>query len=132
MRRMWAAGVIVCLLGSCAPPSDGISVVLDEYTVDAGKTTAGPGEVTFEAGNVGQIEHELVVLRTDSDPEDLPVKDGRVQTDARGIELVGNTDRIKAGGSQVLEVALTPGAYVLICNVPAHYQTGMRAPFRVS
>jgi uncharacterized cupredoxin-like copper-binding protein len=30
-----------------------------------------------------------------------------------------------------VQVLLKPGAYVMICNIPGHYQSGMHAPFRV-
>lgn len=132
MRKLWAAIAAATLVGACASTSDGITVTLDEYTLEAGAATAPAGRIAFAARNVGKIEHELAVIKTDRGPDDLPVKDGEVQTDTQGLDLVAGTGRIKAGASQALEVTLRPGSYVLLCNIPAHYQTGMRAPFRVS
>lgn len=132
MKKLWAAIAAATLAGACASPSDGVTVTLDEYTLEAGAATAPAGRIALAARNVGKIEHELAVVRTDKGPDDLPVKDGEVQTDAEGLELVAGTGRIKAGASQTLEVTLQPGSYVLICNIPAHYQTGMRAPLGVS
>lgn len=105
---------------------------LDEYTLELGSTSAEAGRVTFDARNVGTIEHELVVLRTSLAADKLPVKDGEVQTSARRLTVAGKTARIKAAGTAPLRVTLEPGSYVLICNVPAHYQSGMRTRFRVS
>ena len=133
MALRWVAtAAVMCLLTACAPSRGDVSVVLDEYTLEASPTTSEPGRVTFDAGNVGKIEHELAVLRTALGPGDLPVKDGEVQTSARGLTLAGKTGRIRSGRSSILAVTLQPGAYVLICNVPAHYQSGMHAGFRVS
>lgn len=133
MALRWAAtAAVMCLLSACAPSTGDVSVDLDEYTLEVEPASAEPGRVTFEAANVGKIEHELAVLRTALEADDLPVSDGEVQTSARGLTLAGRTGRIRSGRSTTLGVTLRPGAYVLICNVPAHYQSGMRAGFRVS
>lgn len=100
---------------------------MDEYSIRSPASTES-GSIEFTAHNVGQIEHEFVVLRTDRDPDDLPVKDAEVQV--RALTLVGKTPRIPAGESRVLTANLRPGPYVLICNVPGHYLSGMRAGFR--
>ena len=103
----------------------GRGVVLDEYSVEtAADADAGP--VTFDVRNAGEIQHEFDVVRTNRRPDDLPVRDAQVQTKAPGVELVKKTKRIRPGASATLSVRLTPGAYVLVCNVPGHYQSGMR------
>ena len=133
MAPRWVTtAAVMCLLFACAPSTGDVSVDLDEYTLEVDPASAEPGRVRFEAGNVGKIEHELAVLRTALAADDLPVKDGEVQTSTEGLALAGKTGRIRSGQSVTLGVTLRPGAYVLICNVPAHYQSGMRAGFGVS
>ena len=45
---------------------------------------------------------------------------------------VGATrEPIGAGRVAALTLDLTPGSYVLLCNVAGHYQLGMHAPLRV-
>ncbi len=127
-----AAAVLMTLAIACAPSTGGVSVDLDEYTLDVGSAAAESGRVTFNARNVGRIEHELVVLSTTLEPDKLPVKDGEVQLSAPGSFVAGKTGRIQSGRSATLGVTLRTGSYVLICNVPAHYQSGMRAGLRVS
>lgn len=133
MALRWAVtAAVMSLLFGCAPSTGDVPVDLEEYSLDVGSASAASGRVTFNTRNVGQIEHELVVLRTTLNEDKLPVRDGEVQTSARGLTVAGKTGRIRSGRSETLAVTLRAGAYVLICNVPAHYQSGMRARFRVS
>lgn len=105
-------------------------VVLDEYFVEtAADADAGP--VAFDIRNAGQISHELDVLRTARPQDDLPVRDAQVQTNAPDLELVKKTKRIRPGSSATLAVHLEAGPYVLVCNVPGHYQSGMRTSLLV-
>ena len=126
MRVRWIVALLA-VAWSCA--GGGTGVTLDEYSVDA-PADAQAGRIEFTVRNTGSIDHELVILRTALDPGDLPVKEAEVQTRGPGVELVRETPRIKAGGSRRLVARLAEGTYVLICNVPGHYQSGMRAPFR--
>ena len=88
------------------------------------------GEVTFEAHNDGQIAHELAVIKTDLDPAELPRSGGIVNEDEAG-ELIGRTAYISGADSEALTVTLEAGNYVLLCNIPAHYEQGTFAPLVV-
>ncbi len=123
MRRIAYVCSLLVIAVACAG-SGGPSVRMDEYTVDVPpEIDSGPAKLAVR--NVGAIEHELVILRTELGDDDLPVKDAEVQTKAREVELVRKTGRIKSGSSATLSVSLRPGDYVFICNVPGHYQSGM-------
>jgi uncharacterized cupredoxin-like copper-binding protein len=126
-----AAGLLVLTLFVSCSSSDGAPVRLEEYTISVADSEVPSGPVSFRAENLGAIEHELVVLRTNLDPDDLPVKDSEARTNARGIREVGATKRIHAGEEEILALRLRPGRYALICNVPGHYQSGMRTGLRV-
>ena len=88
------------------------------------------------------LAHEFVVLKTDLAPDALPVdENGAVTEDVDGITLIGEAEDIEVGGTASLDVDLTPGKYVLICNIlqtepdgslEAHYKVGMRTPFEVT
>ena len=88
------------------------------------------GEVTFEAHNEGDTVHELVLIRTELDASDLPVK-GIVDEEAAGTVL-GRTSQFGGGEMELLSYHLEPGAYALICNIPGHYQQGMYAQLVVN
>ncbi len=87
---------------------------------------AGPR--TFEVSNEGVMPHELVILRTDVKAADLTI-DGAV---AKETGRVGGTADIPSGGTATLDVDLAPGHYVVLCNVPGHYQGGMYADLTVT
>ncbi len=103
---------------------------LNEWSItdeDGGAIPSVPaGEVTFEAHNDGQTIHELVIIKTDTDPADLPVESGRVDEEAAGEEI-GEIEEFAAGGIEVGTFNLEAGNYALICNIPAHYEQGMYA-----
>ncbi|HZD00981.1 MAG TPA: sulfocyanin-like copper-binding protein [Actinomycetes bacterium] len=88
---------------------------------------AGPTTITFE--NQGKIEHEVVVLKTDTPADQLKVgADHRVSEDAS----VGEVSETKAGQTKSATIDLPPGKYVLACNIERHYEKGMYTAFTVT
>ena len=116
--------------GDAGPPV--VEVGLAEWHVSADPIFVSPGEITFNTSNEGGLPHELVVLRTDIGAGSLPVSDAKVDLAAAG-EVIGEieTDMLPAGGSASATFNLPAGNYVLLCNVPAHYEQGMRSAFGV-
>jgi uncharacterized cupredoxin-like copper-binding protein len=114
-----------------APPAPGTIAVqlVDALRITANPTSAPAGAVTFRAQNGGAIIHELTVIKSDLAPEALPVAAGRV--DEGKLQVVGSTPDIRGRQSEDLQVNIAAGKYVLICNVPGHYQGGMRTAFTV-
>jgi uncharacterized cupredoxin-like copper-binding protein/mono/diheme cytochrome c family protein len=107
----------------------GVGVALSEFKVTPAEASTAAGDVTFNVTNDGAIAHELVVVKTDLAPDQLPVKSGAVDEDS--VDVIGKTSQIATKKSEDLTVTLTPGNYVLICNVPGHYTGGMRTAFTV-
>jgi uncharacterized cupredoxin-like copper-binding protein len=84
--------------------------------------TAGPVDV--QATNDGTTPHDLVILKTDTDQAALPVAGSKVDEDAAG-QVIGKLTNIGGGATKQGTFSLDAGNYVLICNVPGHYQLGM-------
>ena len=105
-----------------------VHVALEEWSIrsGAGETTfaVDAGEVLLEVHNDGVVPHALSLIRTDLDPANLPIANGKVDEKAAG-ELVGTIEEFPGGQIQVGSFALTPGNYALVCNIPGHYQQGM-------
>ena len=115
-----------------ATPSDtagSVSVEASEMKFVLTSDSAPAGEVTFDAKNVGKVDHEMVVIKTDADAAGLPVKDGEVD-EAGSIGEIGPED-LKPGASSSLTLDMAAGHYVLICALPGHYEAGMRSNFTV-
>ena len=70
------------------------------------------------------------MLRTDLAPEELPVDSGSI--DENNIDLVDEAEDIAPGTLTHLTVDLTPGRYVLVCNIAGHYSAGMRLGLTVT
>ena len=70
------------------------------------------------------------MLKTDLPADKLPAnpdKPGKVKEDGN----VGEVEDIALNATKDLSLDLKPGRYVLICNVVAHYGTGMHVAFTV-
>ena len=48
------------------------------------------------------------------------------------VDVVAKIDTVAPGSTQTVNAQLEPGNYVIICNVPGHYQLGMHAGFTVT
>lgn len=112
-------------------------------TMTLATSTAPSGDVTFTVKNSGTVEHEVIVLKTDTAFDQLPIADAGdppapVKSGANKVDeasSVGETGdpNLKPGESRTFTVkGMTAGHYVLVCNIADHYRLGMRAAFTVS
>jgi uncharacterized cupredoxin-like copper-binding protein len=103
-----------------------VPVKLTDFTIGV-PATLGAGAIAFDVTNTsGNTTHELVVIRTDLPGGNLPVDEhGAVDEKGSGIEFVDEREDIEAGKQVDLPVTLSPGKYVLVCNLLNHYALGM-------
>jgi len=158
-------------IGACAPPTaapgsgdGGVSVAgpprtvivhgsapIDVVLSDSGpsgpmslvsfESSAPAGDITFRVKNLGTMEHEMIVLKTDTPFDQLPVTDAGdppapVKSGANKVDEANNVaetgdPNLKPGETRTFSAKLDAGHYVLVCNLAGHYQMGMRAPFTV-
>ena len=117
-----------------------VKVTLQEWAVVPAPASVAAGAVKFEVTNSGPADiHEFVVIKTDLAPAALPVDaTGTVTEEGAGMTVVDEIEDIPVGQTQELSVTLTPGKYVLLCNIysaeeqEAHYTMGMRVAFEVT
>jgi uncharacterized cupredoxin-like copper-binding protein len=118
--------------------SNAAATALNARTADYAVTSDLPGVpaglVDLDVANAGPLPHEFILFKTDFAHDKLPRdQDGRVVEDAEGIVNAFDTgDNIPAGENRHFDIALTPGNYVMLCNLPAHYGKGMHAAFKVT
>jgi uncharacterized cupredoxin-like copper-binding protein len=106
----------------------GLTVKMGDYSFTPSNPTVKAGKVTITSPNDGQVEHEMVVLKTDRNPASLPVHGNEVDEEgleAKGVENAGEIEEVGPGQTKSTDFNLTPGKYVMICNVPGHYKLGM-------
>ena len=106
-----------------------VNITLKEWAMTLDKSTAPAGQVTFHAQVTGTIPHELKVVKSDLAVDALPIKDGTV--DESKVQVVGTVPPIDAGKTGDGSFTLAAGKYILICNIPTHYVSGMRVAFTV-
>jgi len=119
-----------------------VEVTVKEWSVTA-PPTALAGDVTFVVTNQGTMPHELLVVRSDALPGQIPLTDAGdppvpVTSGADKISedgSVGETggEPLVPGETRTFTVTnLEPGAYQLLCNIAGHYKNGMWSEFTVS
>jgi uncharacterized cupredoxin-like copper-binding protein len=129
--------VLVAACGGGDEAQD-VSVSLKEWSVTPSLAQVTDGKVKFTVTNDGTIPHEFVVIKSDLPPNGLPVSDGKVIEDE--VNLVDEIEAFAAKSTESITLDLSPGKYLLICNVTeqvpgqpvtSHYQNGMTVLFLV-
>lgn len=120
--------------GSKSPTSAAgeVRVTEKDFSISVSPTSLPAGEVTFDIHNEGPSPHEFVVIRTDLPEAELPTVNGAVEEDAEGVEVLDEVEDVTSDASETLVVNLEPGSYVLICNLPGHYLSGMHTALTVT
>ena len=108
--------------------ANNLSVKMSEYSFTPSSPSVKAGALTITAPNDGQIQHELVVFKTNKPAGALAQKGAEVDED--GLEASGATNEgeiqdVAPGQTKSTDFKLAPGRYVMICNVPGHYAQGM-------
>ena len=143
MAAVFAAGATACSDdndGGATNVARSLEVNLDlfEYQIVPDLDAVAAGSVAFNASNVGDAAHELVIIRTDLAPDALPVgEDGAVDESGEGVAVIGRIGEFAAQSDASITVDLETGSYVLICNIVegdalSHYQEGMYRAFTIS
>jgi len=125
------AAVVVVGRGSAALPTtkDGQQLLLvteRDFQITPASHRAAPGPIVIRVTNRGPDEHELIVVRDDGH---LPLRsDGMtVDEDALAKQTLGALEPGQPGTVRELHLVLSPGRYVLLCNMYGHYMAGMHS-----
>jgi uncharacterized cupredoxin-like copper-binding protein len=128
-----AAAALAFTIGSCGGDSGGIGATEADYSITLDESSAPAGDVTFDVTNEAEQPHEFVVFKTDLAEDALPTDaDGLVDEKGEGVELIDELEDIAPGDNPSLTVTLDAAKYVIICNLPGHYEQGMHTSFTVS
>ena len=125
-----AVGVTL-LVWSPASPGD-VTVSETDYRI-AMATRLPAGHHTIALTNHGKQGHELLVFRTNLPADALPVDaNGDVIEESPQLHLALDSGKsLPPGRTQSLPLTLAPGHYVAVCNLPNHYQLGMKLDLTV-
>ena len=121
-----AVGAFAPVGGASAIPTAGqvktVTATLSEWKLVPSLKNLPAGKVTFVIRNKGKLAHEFVLTRTNIAPAKLPTSGG-VAT----VKPLAAVRNIGPGQTKRVTVTLKAGKYVLLCNLPAHYQSGQYA-----
>ena len=104
-----------------------VAVTLKEFKVLPSPKSVKAGKVVFTVKNVGKVEHEMVVVKTNKAPGSL-AGPGATASEKGAL---GEVKDLKNGQTGKLTLTLKAGKYVLLCNLPGHYKAGQYVAFVV-
>mgnify|MGYP001488051727 CR=1 FL=1 len=91
------------------------------------------GTVTFEVTNWStSVLHEMLVVSVTNPAAPLPYDYMQGKVAEEQVKVIGEVEDLQPNASKSFEAALSPGYYLLICNVPGHYAAGMAASLNVT
>jgi uncharacterized cupredoxin-like copper-binding protein len=116
--------------GESPSPEQGIATTLTDFKITPADTEAAAGEVSFDLENDGPSLHTFFLVNTDLAEDALPVTDHVV--DLGALEVVAQSGEVAVGAQAPVTGDLSAGTYVMLCNLPGHYEAGMHAAFTVT
>ncbi|MGD8402291.1 MAG: hypothetical protein PVJ21_01435 [Anaerolineales bacterium] len=125
--------IAILLLAACGDTAQSkANVTLGVFTIDM-PSKLKAGQITFHVMNSDSSDtHDFVIFKTDLAPGKLPLdSSNNVDETAQGLTKIDEIKDMAPGDVQDLTVALDPGNYVAICDLPGHYLAGMFAGFTV-
>jgi uncharacterized cupredoxin-like copper-binding protein len=136
-RALVTASAVLMLLPACTTdPSTATGHVLDvtvkDFRIKPALPAVGEGPVTFSVWNAGPSTHEFVVVRSDRSADELPIAADGLSVDEDGVVPIDELTEVDSGTRATLTLALSPGRYVIFCNLEGHYLGGMHAALEVT
>lgn len=111
----------------------GPGMMMGMMAVRINQPSVKAGAMRFDVTNWSRgMLHEMLVVAVDDPQAPLPYDYSQAKVPEEQVKVLGDTGDLQPGASYTLDVTLTPGSYLLICNVPGHYAAGMVTPLTVT
>ena len=131
--ELWDKGADAGMAKGLAYATAGMDMSKATMGMRLSRKNAAAGVVTFQVTNTSKdTVHEMIVMYRQDPGKPLPYIDAENRVDEDKAGDKGEVSELDPGKSGALTVALKPGKYVLICNVPGHFDSGMWAEFDVT
>jgi uncharacterized cupredoxin-like copper-binding protein len=125
--------VVLLVLPGCGGDRPGaeadggtVGIAERDFAISAPKQLSS-GDIVLQVHNRGPDQHELIVARVNA--SGLPFRaDGlTIDEEALARHEAGALEPGESGSVRDLPLHLTPGRYVLFCNMSGHYLGGMHS-----
>jgi uncharacterized cupredoxin-like copper-binding protein len=135
LRRGLGALTVVVLLAlpGCGADRPGtevdggtVGVAERDFAISAPKQISS-GDVVLQVHNRGPDQHELIVAPVTASGLPLRADGLTVDEEALAHHEAGALEPGQSGSVRDLRLHLTPGRYVLFCNMSGHYLGGMHS-----
>jgi uncharacterized cupredoxin-like copper-binding protein len=131
--ELWDKGMATEMPKGLAYATPGLDMTKATMGIKLSVAKAPAGLVTFKVTNTSKdTVHEMIVMYLADPTKPLPYIDKEIRVDEDKAGDKGEVSELDPGNSGSLSVALKPGKYLLICNVPGHYAAGMWTEFEVT
>jgi uncharacterized cupredoxin-like copper-binding protein len=134
-RILLTVSAVLLLLPGCSSPPAAtgptLRVNIKDFEIEPTLPSFEEGPVTLSVWNDGPTTHEFVVVRSDRPADELPIGADGIRVDEDAVTAVDELEEIGAKTRENLSLSLSPGGYVLFCNLEGHYLGGMYASLEV-
>ena len=122
-----ASGAAAASTGSTRPDRvPTLRADIAEWSIVPSTGSIHSGRVRIDVRNLGAFAHQVVLVRTGSFGERLPLSGNRAR-----VRPIAETTLVRAGGRASIVATLRPGSYLLLDNLPWHYWKGTSVAFSV-
>ena len=135
-RILLAVTAALLLLPGCTPDPSApagpiLRVKIKDFKIKPMLPSLDEGPVTLSVWNDGPSTHEFVVVKSDRPSDELPLGADGLSVDEDSVVPIDEITQVDAKTRGTLALALSPGSYVLFCNLEGHYLGGMNASIEV-
>ena len=118
-------------IGTSDVPAEEADAVFtySDVAMEPASMTLPPQGVVITLRNEGTFDHEFVLIDSEDlyEVDQLPLVEGGT-VDVGSLTVLGEVEPFPPGETRSATAELAPGTrYIAFCNVPGHYQAGVRA-----
>jgi uncharacterized cupredoxin-like copper-binding protein len=124
---LWDKGAETAMVTDLGFPAAGKDMSKVTMGIAVSTDTVKAGEITFEVLNSSKDTiHEMIITRLRDLTMLFPYNSSESKVDEDKMpDILGEVSELDPGKTAALRLDLKPGKYLLFCDVPGHFTSGM-------